>query len=270
MAGEPPRGERGISSFRSITLLALVALAAGAEERPPSRTSARPSRLITASPASCPAPRARLTTGDDVFRNELVRTGADSTAKLVFLDSTNLAIGPTARVTLDQFVYSGEFNGQKMTVNLAKGVFRFTTGTLDKRAYEIATPTASFGVRGTVLDIEVRDGESRATLVEGQALVCPRRPGITFDEQVRNCTSGRAAGAHCDCFDLNIEGQTAQVRRIARGVNEAGLSSRPVNVHALCSGSVCSKTAYASVKPAGVRTAGGGKGGFPAGALCGR
>ena len=193
-----------------------------------------------------------------------------STAKLVFLDSTNLAIGPTARVTLDQFVYSGEFNGQKMTVNLAKGVFRFTTGTLDKRAYEIATPTASFGVRGTVLDIEVRDGESRATLVEGQALACPRRPGITFDEQVRNCTSGAEQGASCDCFDLNIEGQTAQVRRIARGVNKAGLSSRPVNVHALCTGSVCSKTAYASVKPAGVRTAGGGKGGFPAGALCGR
>jgi hypothetical protein len=40
-----------------------------------------------------------LKAGDSVFRNELVRTGADSTAKLVFLDSTNLAIGPTSRVT---------------------------------------------------------------------------------------------------------------------------------------------------------------------------
>ena len=64
-----------------------------------------------------------LTVGDNVFRNELVRTGANSTAKLVFLDSTNLAIGPTSRVTLDVFVYSGQASAQKMTVNLAKGLF---------------------------------------------------------------------------------------------------------------------------------------------------
>jgi hypothetical protein len=260
--------------LRKIVLLALVTLAAGAgkaraQQDIGATVEAQNNVSRELSGASGP-----LKAGDDVFRNELVRTGADSTAKLVFLDSTNLAIGPTSRVTLDEFVYSGESNGQKMTVNLAKGVFRFTTGALDKRAYEIGTPTAVLGVRGTVLDIEVREGESRVTLVEGQALACPRRPGITFDEQVRNCSSG-AEGAHCDCFDLNIEGQTAQVRRIARGVNHAGLSSRPVNVHALCSGSVCSRTAYASVRPAGTRLAstrstGGGKGGFPTGALCGR
>ena len=42
--------------------------------------------------------------------------------------------GPVSRVTLDQFVYVGEMNGQKMTVNLVRGVFRFTTGKLDKNA----------------------------------------------------------------------------------------------------------------------------------------
>ncbi|MGA9846206.1 MAG: hypothetical protein WBQ45_01045, partial [Roseiarcus sp.] len=38
---------------------------------------------------------APLTAGDSVFRNEAVKTGSDSLAKLVFLDSTNLAVGPT-------------------------------------------------------------------------------------------------------------------------------------------------------------------------------
>ena len=133
-----------------------------------------------------------LTVGDSVYRNEVVRTGADSTAKLIFLDSTNLGVGPVSRVTLDQFVYVGQSNGQKMAVNLAKGVFRFTTGKLDKSAYIISTPSAAIGVRGTVLDISVRSAQSRVTLVEGQALVCPRRPGITFEQQARNCA--RAAG----------------------------------------------------------------------------
>src|SRR5271165_4440457 len=104
-----------------------------------------------------------LKSGDAVFRDELVRTGEDSTAKLIFLDSTNLAMGPTSRVTLDQFVYAGEVNGQKMTVNLAKGIFRFTTGKLDKNAYIISTPNAAIGVRGTVLDFSVESAQSRVT-----------------------------------------------------------------------------------------------------------
>ena len=206
-----------------------------------------------------------LSSGDPVYRDELVRTGEDSTAKLIFLDSTNLAIGPTSRVTLDVFVYAGGTSAQKLTVNLAKGIFRFTTGALDKKAYEISTPTASIGVRGTVLDIDVRSPQTRVTLVEGQALVCPRRPGITFEQQRRNCSraEGGARGAHCDCVDLNNAGQTASVKK-ARGVDEASLTSTPVDFASLCAGdaSLCSggSYAYASASPGG---------GFPSGALCG-
>jgi hypothetical protein len=207
-----------------------------------------------------------LTVGDNVFRNEVVRTGADSTAKLVFLDSTNLGVGPVSRVTLDQFVYAGEVNGQKMAVNLAKGIFRFTTGKLDKNAYIISTPNAAIGVRGTVLDFSVESAQSRVSLVEGQALVCPRRPGISFAQQLRNCTSaaGGARGARCECVDLNHAGQTALVKK-AGGANQASYTSTPVNFAALCSGggSLCSSSTYASSTP-------GGGGGFPAGALCGR
>ena len=99
-----------------------------------------------------------LTVGDSVYRNEVVRTGTNSLAKLVFLNSTNLAVGPTSRVLLDRFVYEGDPNSEKVAVGLAKGLFRFTTGTLDKKAYTITTPTAAIGVRGTVLDIDVRSG----------------------------------------------------------------------------------------------------------------
>jgi hypothetical protein len=203
---------------------------------------------------------APLSQGDSVSRNEIVRTGTDSTAKLVFLDSTNLGVGPISRVTLDQFVYVGESNGQKMTVNLAKGVFRFTTGALDKKAYEIQTPTAAIGVRGTVLDISVQGGTlSRVTLVEGQALVCPRRPGVSFAEQERNCTraAGGVGGPRCDCIDLRNIGQTAQVKK----GGQATLTSNAVNFASLCGGdsALCSGNSYADQG-----------GGFASGALCGR
>jgi hypothetical protein len=210
---------------------------------------------------------APLTAGEDVFRNEIVKTGVESTAKLVFLDSTNLGVGPISRVTLDQFVYVGEANGQKMAVNLAKGVFRFTTGKLDKNAYIISTPNAAIGVRGTVLDIGVQSAQSKVTLVEGQALVCPRRPGITFAQQVRNCTraAGGPGGPRCECVDLNNAGQTALVKK-SGGANQASFTSTPVDFAANCAGAaaLCSGSTYASA------TTPGGGGGFPAGALCGR
>jgi hypothetical protein len=184
-----------------------------------------------------------LNPGDPVYRDELVRTGQDSTAKLIFLDSTNLAIGPTSRVILDQFVYAGEVNGQKMTVNLAKGIFRFTTGALDKRAYTISTSTASIGVRGTVLDIAVTAGRTGVTLREGSAIVCARGGG---------------------CVELRQDGQTAQVKKVG-GANQASFSSTPVDFASLCAGgSLCSGSTYASASPGG-----GDSGGFPSGALCG-
>ena len=205
-----------------------------------------------------------LAPGDSVYRNEVVRTGADSTAKLVFLDSTNLGVGPISRVTLDKFVYVGQSNGQKMTVNLAKGIFRFTTGALDKKAYTISTPTAAIGVRGTVLDIRVQGALTRVTLVEGQALVCPRRPGITFEQQARNCAraSGGRGGTRCECVDMTNVGQTAQVKK-SGGANQASLTSTPVNFASLCAGdsSLCSGSSYASAEQSG---------GFASGALCGR
>ena len=211
---------------------------------------------------------APLNRGDPVFRDEVVRTAEESTAKLIFLDSTNLAIGPTSRVTLDRFVYSGGQTGQELTVGLAKGVFRFTTGALDKKAYTISTPTASIGVRGTVLDIDVRSAQSRVTLVEGQALVCPRRPGITFGQQRRNCERAAAGvyGAHCDCVELDNAGQTATAKK-AGGSIRASLTSTPVDFASLCAGdaSLCSGSTYASAGPLG----GAGGVGFPAGALCG-
>ncbi len=200
-----------------------------------------------------------LAVGDAVYRNEVVKTGVDSTAKLVFLDSTNLAVGPTSRIVLDRFVYEGDPSAEKVAVGLAKGVFRFTTGNLDKKAYTITTPTAAIGVRGTVLDIAVRSADTRVTLVDGLALVCPRK-AIGFDQQARNCAAafGGTGNGRCDCAVLDHPGQTATARKVG-GATQASLTNNPVNFASLCAGgsSLCSGDSYAS-------------GGASGGALCGR
>jgi hypothetical protein len=90
----------------------------------------------------------QITEGEGVYDREVVRTEAESSAKLVMKDSSNVNVGPNSSVTLDNFVYSADDSFQKVGVKLAKGALRFTSGASDKRAYEVKTPHATIGVRG--------------------------------------------------------------------------------------------------------------------------
>ncbi|MDP4022103.1 FecR family protein [Methylobacterium sp. NEAU 140] len=120
------------------------------------------------------AQRDRLATGEAVFRNEAVQTGADSLAKIVFVDQTNLSIGPNARVSLNQYVYSEDRPAGKVALNLLKGTYRFVTGDLEKKAYQINTPVATIGVRGTTFDVSTTGSRSVITLLSGAVQVCTR------------------------------------------------------------------------------------------------
>jgi hypothetical protein len=112
--------------------------------------------------------------GDDVFRDEGVRTDADSSARLVLRDNTNLLLGPSSSIKLDRFVYAGPSQPGAIAVNLVKGALRFATGDADKKAYVIATPTAALGVRGTVLKIVSTPSKTFVLLDEGGAIACTR------------------------------------------------------------------------------------------------
>ena len=89
-----------------------------------------------------------LLTGNQVFTDETVRTGDASVADLVFIDNTNLTVGPFSEVKLDKFVYDPTGSSGAVVIQATKGAFRFVTGSQDKRVYEIKTPFGTLGVRG--------------------------------------------------------------------------------------------------------------------------
>ena len=144
--------------------------------------------------------------GDSVVRNEAVVTGADSDARLVFVDKTNLAVGPKSKIILDKFVYADPATYSKAVVNLAVGSFRFTTGGSPKAAYEINTPTAAIGVRGTILDILSKPSSTEVLLQEGAAKVCARSGG--------------------KCVELVNVGDRAIVTKTATNT-QVGISAKP-------------------------------------------
>jgi hypothetical protein len=115
-----------------------------------------------------------LEVNGEIFMGDAIKTGSSGEAQIRFIDNTRMVVGPNARVTIDKFVFSGR-TAKSVSLNVAKGAFRFITGRSATRAYSIRTPTIAGGVRGTGLDGFVESG-GRTTIAvyEGAAQVCDR------------------------------------------------------------------------------------------------
>ena len=110
--------------------------------------------------------------GDEVVRDEVIRTSADSDARFGLIDNTKLTLGASSELKIDRAVYADGPRYKQITIRLTEGAFRFITGNSDKKSYRIETPTASIGVRGTILDIQISDKQTLVALQDGKANVC--------------------------------------------------------------------------------------------------
>lgn len=108
-----------------------------------------------------------LAAGSEVYANERIKTGDASTAQFLFLDKTVLSLGPKAELMLDKFVYNPNKGAGQVVVNAVQGSFRFVTGSQNPNNYSIKTPVATLGIRGTVIDLLVQNGQTVVLLVEG-------------------------------------------------------------------------------------------------------
>jgi ferric-dicitrate binding protein FerR (iron transport regulator) len=111
-----------------------------------------------------------LSVGAPVFQNEQITTGSNSVAQLLFTDQTTLSIGQRSQVTLDRYVYDGNRSGGDVAVSLGSGAMRFITGSQEPRNYQVRTPVATIGVRGTIVDLLVLDGRMFGILDEGRVI----------------------------------------------------------------------------------------------------
>ena len=189
----------------------------------------------------------QLNVGDGLLRDEIVRTGLDSAARLVMSDSTNLSLGPSASLKLDRTVFDDSTHYRDVAVRLTSGAFRFVTGNSDKAAYRITTPLATIGVRGTTLDILSQRGQTIVNLQEGAASVCT----VSFE-----------------CIQLTRPGDTAVITSSGGGRSTIKKTNNPPwTFAATCSAAagLCSTTQYADASPVIVDD-----GSDPTGMLCGR
>jgi len=149
-------------------LLAMQSTVSNADPRIGTAASTRPSVEAVAGGNT-----QTLSAGSEIYANQTVRTGNRGMADLVFLDKTNLSVGPTSEVRLDKFVYDPTGSLGSVVLQATRGAFRFVTGSQAKHAYEVSTPHGTLGVRGTIVELLVnKPGEecvAKLRLVEGEA-----------------------------------------------------------------------------------------------------
>jgi hypothetical protein len=155
-----------------LTLLCVILAAGAGAAEPEVGTAVLIKKKVT---GKLGADIRELKTGFRVHRNELLQTGAEAQAELKLDDNTKLALGPDAELLLDEYAVAAGSDTKTIALKLLKGTLRFLTGKNASETYKIETPSATIGVRGTVLDIfTAPDGDTLVLLHQGEVEVCSR------------------------------------------------------------------------------------------------
>ena len=175
---------------------ALLALSAVAHADPAIGTNATIRNSVqtktTADPALHPAVvRAPVHIGD------VVVSGDKSALQILLVDQSVFTVGANARMTIDKFVYDPSRGSSDIAASVAKGAFRFMSGPslAGNGRNAIASPVATIGVRGTIVEGAV--GADAQAVLAGQ----PGLPGASGNSDTTTLVVLRGPGRTNAGFD---------------------------------------------------------------------
>lgn len=92
-----------------------------------------------------------LVLGEDVFRNQVVRTDATGLVDILFADESTITIGHHSEIVLDDFAYDPDAQRGNLAVSLSDGAMRFIGGKISKKTpVQVVTPLAALTIRGGI------------------------------------------------------------------------------------------------------------------------
>jgi|GEM_PF-2649081 len=103
-----------------------------------------------------------------VHQADAIVTGDASRLSIALLDQSVLTVGSNASLTVDRFVFDTEADAAGVLVSLVQGAFRFVSGSRGAEPERVAfrTPTATIGIRGTIIEAAV--GTEAVNLLDGE------------------------------------------------------------------------------------------------------
>lgn len=121
-----------------------------------------------------------LAKGTAVYEGDTIRTGTSSRLELAMIDGTKVTLGDNSTLTIDAYLYAPKTKQGNGVLTLAGGVFRAVTGGLAKlrgQPFEVKTPIATIGIRGTDFWGEQRADKLLIALLGGKAVFVENAAG---------------------------------------------------------------------------------------------
>jgi hypothetical protein len=110
-----------------------------------------------------------LRKGADVMSGDKITSGTDGRAQIRFSDGGYVSLQPGSEFEIKEYHFNGKADGSESAIfGLFKGAMRTVTGLvgrINRNKYQVATPTATIGIRGTGGIISI--GTDGSTLVTG-------------------------------------------------------------------------------------------------------
>jgi hypothetical protein len=112
-----------------------------------------------------------LRTGAELRAGDVVRTGAQSSLTLRFVDGSRMLLAPDSQVAIERLLVYGRSGLPLMQLSLQQGrsEHRVTRHPQRPAIYEVRTPSLNLGVRGTEFRVQLSDDglSARAQVLEG-------------------------------------------------------------------------------------------------------
>ena len=108
---------------------------------------------------------------EPVFLGDRVSSKVGSSLQVLLRDNSTFTVGPQCDMVIDKFVYDPKKDNNSLSAKVKKGMFRFTSGNVSKSNPDqviVTTPTATMGIRGTMVEV----------LVGPEAFLCAKHEGL--------------------------------------------------------------------------------------------
>ena len=134
-----------------------------------------------------------------VVLNEILETVADGALVVNLMDDTQLTMGGSAQLIIDEMVYDPQTKKGNAIYKLAKGSFFYVSGALSEDNIVLDTPVATIGIRGTSIFIDIApNGKLSVGVVSGLISVTSKSTSESQDispgQSISVSVSGELSG----------------------------------------------------------------------------
>jgi hypothetical protein len=99
-----------------------------------------------------------LEIGSEIFEGDTIITDTDGAIGIIFSDGAVLTLGPNGKLIVEDFLFQPVEKNVSFISRVVKGTVAFASGAIGRitpGAVQFKTPTATLGLRGTKILIEV-------------------------------------------------------------------------------------------------------------------